>query len=450
MKLSLNLSQKLAISQRLKQSLSVLSLSNEELEELIQKELLENPFLEKEENFSLKDSKFRMYDFLETDFRKKTNFNGEEGPKDFLEGAESLKSYVLKQAQQSFFSREIKEVLFLLISHLDEEAYLRIDLKSLCKKEKISFYLMDSALKALQSLEPVGLGARNLEECLILQLRHKKADPKAETIVRYYLSALKDKKYPYIAGELDLSLEETKHLCQKIEKLQPNPAINFSSEPTFFVRPDLYIYKQGAEYHVIFNTESLSRVSFSQDYLRAVKQSGKLKAQDKRYLKNKTTEARSFILAIQQRQNQIKRIAYYIIEHQFAFFEKGLSGLKPLSMSDLAEKMSLHVSTISRTVNNKYVHTPHGLIALKSFFVKGAWSLSGQKISIELIKEHIKKWISEENPEYPLSDVQLKNRISDLFQVNLCRRRVAQYRQEMKIAPIRIRKRQFLLSQNSF
>ncbi|MCZ0932745.1 MAG: RNA polymerase factor sigma-54 [Oligoflexia bacterium] len=451
MKLSLNLSQRLSISQRLQQSLSILSLSNEELEELIQKELLENPFLEKEESFFLKDSqRFRLYDSLETDFSRKTNSEGKEGPKDFSEKTETLKSYVLKQVQQSFFSKEIKKALMLLISYLEEDAYLKADVEEISKRENISKSLMDSALKALQSFEPVGVGARSLEECLLLQLRQKGIPPQAESIVRYHLSALKDKKYPYIAGELNLSLEKTKQLCQEIEKLQPNPAVNFSSEPTLFVRPDLYIYKQGTSYHVIFNTENLSPVKFSHDYLRAMKRKRKLKAQDRKYLKNKTTEARFFIQAIHQRQQQIRKIAYYIIEHQRDFFEKGKAGLKPLTMADMAEKMSVHVSTVSRTVNNKYAHTPYGVIALKSFFVKGAWTLSGGRVSVEAVKRHIKNWISEERPKKPLSDEQIRERISKYFQVDVSRRRVAQYRQEMKIAPIRIRKLQFLHSQNPF
>ena len=450
MKLSLNLSQRLAISQRLQQSLSILSLSNEELEDLIQKELLENPFLEKEESFFSKDlQKFRMYDSLEADFSKKTGFRGEEGPRDFSEGIETLKDYVIRQAQQSFFSREIKKVLMLLISHLDEDAYLRVNIKELSKKENISKSLMDSALKALQSFEPVGAGARNLEECLLLQLRHKEIPPQAESIVRYHLSALKDKKYPYIAGELNLSLETTKQLCREIEKLQPNPAVNFSSDPIFFVRPDLYIYNQGASYHVIFNTENLSHVRFSHDYLNAVQQSGSLKSQDRKYIRSKTTEARIFIQAIQQRQEQIKKIAYYIIECQQDFFEKGMSGLKPLTMADMAEKMSVHVSTVSRTVNNKYAHTPHGLIALRSFFVKGTWTLSGGRVSVSAIKNQIKKWVSEEQPETPLSDEQIKERVSKHFQVAISRRRIAQHRQEMNIASFRIRKLQYLHSQKS-
>ena len=449
MKLSLNLSQRLAISQRLRQSLSILSLSNEELEDLIQKTLLENPFLEKEDGFSMRDSqKFRMYDTLEADFSGRTGLKKD--PKDFLKEAETLKSYALKQAQQSFFSKEVKEVLMLLISHLDEKAYLRLDLEELSKKENISKELMSLALKALQSFDPIGMGARNLEECLILQLRQKKIHPKAESIVRYHLSALKDKKYPYIAGELSLSLEEVKNLCQEIERLQPNPAVNFSSEPTFFVRPDIYIYKQGLNYHVMFNTENLSHVRFSQGCLKAVRQSGNLKPQDKKYLTNKTAEARVFIQAIQQRQEQIKKMTYYIIEHQRDFFEKGMPGLRPLTMSDMAEKMSVHISTISRTVNNKYAYTCHGLIALKSFFVKGAWALSGERVSVSAIKQQIKQWVFKENPEEPLSDEQIKERVSRYFQVGLSRRRIAQYRQEMNIASLRIRKLKFLHLQKDF
>ncbi|MDE0091913.1 MAG: RNA polymerase factor sigma-54 [Oligoflexia bacterium] len=452
MKLSLNLSQKLAISQRLQQSLSILSLSNEELDELIQKELLENPFLEREESFFLKDSqKFRMYDSLEADTRPVKKTTEGNHLTDFPAKEETLKEYVLKQVQQSFFSKEIKKILRLLISYLDERAYLRVNMDELSKQEDIPKSLMNKALKALQSFEPVGLGARSLEECLILQLRQKKEpQPKAELIARYYLSALRDRKYPYIAGELNLSLEKTKRLCQIIEKLQPNPAVNFSSEPTLFVRPDLYIYKQGESYHVIFNTENLTPVRFSHDYLRAVERSGKLRAQERKYLKNKTTEARFFIHAIHQRQEQMKKIAYYIIGHQWEFFEKGKTGLRALTMMDLAEKMSVHVSTISRTVSNKYVHTPHGLMALKTFFVKGAWTLSGERVSVEAIKRHIKKWVLEENPERPLSDEQIKSRISECFQVAVTRRRVAQYRLEMSLPSARLRKLQFLHSQSSF
>ena len=440
MKLRLNLKQKQILSQRLQQSLSILSLSNEELEELIRKELLENPFLEKEEAFFLKDKQnFRMYDYLEADF-KKSKFTNQESPRDFSQEIESLKSYALKQVQHSFFSDEIKKTVILLISYLGEDAYLRVDLNELSEKEGLSKTLMTEALKALQSFDPVGIGARNLKECLVLQLRQKKISNYAETIVCYYLSALKEKKYPYIAGELNLSVEKTKELCHEIEKLNPNPATNFSSEPTQFVRPDVYIYKQDNSYHVIFNKENLSQVKFSYNYLNVLKKTDNLKIQDKKYFKIKTTEARFFIHAIQQRQKQIKRIAQYIIEHQAEFFEKGVSSLKPLTMADMAKKMSVHVSTISRTVNNKYVHTPYGLFALKSFFVKGAWTLSGQKVSISKIKEHIKKWISEESPKKPLCDEQIKQRLFNFFQVSISRRRIAQYRQNMNIASFRIRK----------
>ena len=453
MKLGLNLSQKLSISQRLQQSLSILSLSNEELDELIQQELLENPFLEREESkiSVLEDLRaFRMHEALAGAVGSVSKTNKENLLKDFPAEPETLKNYALKQAQHSFFSQEIKKLLILLISHLDERAYLRVDIKELSKKENISKNLMEAALKALQSFEPTGIGARSLEECLILQLKQKKGlQPQAELIARHYLTALRDKKYPYIAGELNISLEKTKKLCQVIEKLQPNPAVNFSSEPTLFVRPDLYIYKQGGDYHVVFNRDNLTPIKFSPNYLTVLKHKDKLKTHERKYFKEKSSSARFFIHALNQRQNQIKRIALYIIEHQGEFFEKGKAYLKPLTMLDLAEKMSVHVSTISRTVNNKYAYTPHGVLALKSFFLRGAWTLSGNRVSVESIKEHIKKWISEEKPEKPLSDEQIRDKISKRFQVNLTRRRVAQYRQEMNLPPFRIRSRHFIYSQDT-
>ena len=232
-------------------------------------------------------------------------------------------------------------------------------------------------------------------------------------------------------------------MCEEIEKLEPNPAVNFSSEPTLFVRPDLYIYKQGGVYHVLFNKENLTYIKLSQGYLKSIQQS-KMNPQEKKYIKDKSMEARFFLHALHQRQEQIKKIAYALIEFQSDFFEKGKKGLKPLTMADIADKISVHVSTVSRTVNNKYVYTPHGIMALKSFFVKGALSLSGQRVSVEMIKKHIKGWLSKENPKKPLSDQQIKEKISSCFQVEITRRRVSQYRMEMNLPSRRIRKIQFM------
>ena len=450
-KLELNLNQRLILSQKMRQSLSILSLSHEELQEAIQKELLENPFLETVEsyNYSIDQTSgavpFRMFDTFEAN---KTNFPGP-GTDNFLPEQESLKSYVLKQAEMSFFSKKVKAVLPFLISYLDDRAYLNLDLEELAETENIPLDLLSESLKALQSFEPLGVGGRDLKECLLIQLRHKKENSfKAQQIVKYYLPYMKEEKYPYIAGELNISIKETLQLCRLIQSLEPNPARNFSSQPTVFARPDLYIYKQGKDYHVISNKEDMPELKLSYQYKQFIKPGVKLKAEEKQYLKDKTSSAGFFIQAVHHRREQIKKIAYYLIRHQRDFFERGFSHLKPLKMQDLAVEMSVHVSTISRIVNNKYAYTPQGLMALKSFFLKGMTTKTGHSICISQVKKSIRKWIEEENKMEPLSDEHIRKKVLKTLQIDLHRRSIAQYRSSMNIPSIKMRKRAYINSQN--
>ena len=452
LKLNFGLNQKLTISHRMQQSLTVLSLSYEELNQAIQQELLENPLLETVKpvhspSFHRTHSEaqsFRMYDFLEANY-KKTNKVSQFSAEDYLSEPVSLKSYVLQQAEMSFFPKKVKVLLPVLISYLDDRAYLNLDIEEMAEKEKIPLHLLQESLKALQSLEPIGLGGRNLKECLLIQLRHKKEDTKkAELIVKHHLKNIIDKKYKAIAYDLNISMEETVRLCRLIQSLEPNPARNFSSQPTVFIRPDLYIYKQGTNYHVILNKEDTPNLRFSHEYVKAIKKTGKLNPQEKKYLNEKTTSARWFIRAIQQRQEKIKKIANYLIKYQKGFFEKGDSYLQPLKMQDLADEMAVHVSTISRTVNNKYAYTPQGIVALKHFFQKGLMTERGDFISISRIKEAIKQWINEEEPGNPLSDGDIRDKIYEVFHIYLLRRSISQYRSSMNIPPIRVRKLSFL------
>ena len=454
LKLECRFNQKLTISHRMQQSLSLLSLSQEELNQAIQRELLENPLLETvDSKASLSEeqrsevSGFRIYDCLESPYMKK----GESSKgfvEDFLTEPASLKNHILKQVEMSFFPKDIKALLPLLVSYLNERAYLTVDIEELAEKEKISFRLLESALFALQSLEPVGIGGRNLKECLLIQLRQKKGDTtKAALIVKGHLTNLKEKKYMAIAHDLGISFEETLKLCRLIQSLEPDPGRNFSSQPTVLVYPDLHIYKQGQDYHIILNKDFIPELKFSHEYVRTIRATGNLKPQEKKYLSEKTTSAHWFIRALQQRQDKIKKIAMYFVKHQKDFFEKGSSYLKPLRMQDLAEELDLHVSTISRAVNNKYAYTPQGLVALKCFFQKGLMTEKGDFISVKKIKESIKKWIEEEKPEQPLSDEQIRIKAQKNLHVCLLRRSISQYRLSMEIPSLRIRKLNFLSSQ---
>jgi len=270
MKLSQQILQKMVMSQNMRQSLQILSLCNEELAERIQEESLENPLLEIDSGRG-----FQIYDALESLKNPKKSYlpkGADFFAEDHVTESESLKSFLLKQKDQSFYSKEIKELIELLISYLDEKGYLRVSLEELVARHKLPLFQAEEALKALKSFEPWGVGAGDLEECLLIQMRQRKIrEPLLARLIAHHLELLRDKKYPYIARELGTNLKEVRRLSNILKTLQPNPAFNFSSEPTVFVRPDLYIYRQGDFLQVLFNKDSLPSLSLSSFYLDRLK-----------------------------------------------------------------------------------------------------------------------------------------------------------------------------------
>ena len=358
-----------------------------------------------------------------------------------------MKTFLLKQKDQSFYSQEVKNLIELLISYLDEKGYLRVSPEEIAFKNRVSNKKVLKALKALQSFEPWGVGARNLEECLLIQMRQKKIEePQLKQLISYHLELLKDRKYPYLAQELGVDLKEVKRLSELLKTLQPNPAFNFSTEPTVFVRPDIYIYKKEGSFFVQINKERLPHLRLSPFYLNRLSKKNALSPEEKKYLKTKKQSATFLIHTLYQREERIKQTAQFIIKHQQEFFERGFSFLKPLKMTDLAEELNVNVSTVSRAVNNKYASTLHGMIALRDFFLVASPSYNIDSPSVKKIKTSLKKWIKEEDPLDPLSDDDLKGRLEKTFKVYLTRRRIGQYRLELNIPQKRLRKLNFLYS----
>ena len=265
-------------------------------------------------------------------------------------------------------------------------------------------------------------------------------------LILNHLELLKDKKYPYIARELNLKIKEVKRLVEILKSLQPNPAFNFSSEPTVFIRPDIYIYKEKDSFHILFNKENLPSLRISSFYVNCLSQKNILSLEERKYMKNKKKSADFLIQALYLREERIKKITAFIIKHQEEFFHKGFPFLKPLKMTDLAEDLCIHVSTVSRAVNNKYAQTPHGMIALRDFFIKAISSSFINSPSVRKIKESLKKWIEEEDSQDPLYDEDLKARVKKTFKVNLTRRRISQYRLSLNIPKRSIRRLNFLYS----
>ena len=437
--------QSLIISPAMQQALNILALSQEELSQAIQKELLENPFLEtldpKLDSSLYKNNKSQSLpkeSFFSSYNRDKANgFSFEES----LVEPESLKSHILKQAETACFPQNVKAVLPLLISHLDERGRLNLCFEEVAKKELISYPLWIKALKALQSLEPAGIGATNLEECLLIQLRWKKAPPQAESIVINHLHNIKDGKFQRIAYDLNISLEETFKLCQMIQSLEPYPARIFASTAEVCIRPDMYIYKEMGVYKARLNQEHIPDLKISQEYRRLlkIKKQG-LNQKEKNYLIEKSKKAGWFIHTIRQRQERIIKIVSLIAQKQKDFFDEGQMSIQPLKMCEIAREVNVHTSTISRAVNGKYAATPRGMIALKHFFQRGVIPDGSIHVSVTRIKEHIKKWIDAENRDDPLSDNILSDKIYKKFHIRLMRRRIGAYRASMGIPPLHNRR----------
>ena len=454
-KLSQSLNQKLILSQKMQQSLSILSLSHEELKQAIQKELLENPLLESIENQkaparlkgAARVSGYGRLDPFASFYDKKTT-HSKAFIEDFITEPPSLKSFVLRQAELSLFPKKIKILLALLISYLDERAYLTVNLEELAVKEKISLNLLKEALLALQSLEPSGLGGKNLKECLLIQLRQKKEDTTTpQLIIKNHLNNLKEKKHKTIAYDLNISLKDLAKHLKTILSLEPNPGRNFSDKPTVFVDPDLYIFKENGSYHVLMNQEDIPQLTLSRTYKESFGRKS-LKLEEKKYFNEKVSSAYWFIQSVKQRQERIKQIAYKLIDYQKDFLEKGSDYLKPLRMQDMAEEVSVHVSTISRIVNSKYAYTPRGLISLRSFFQKGVMTNKGALISSQSVKRAIRKWIEEEDASKPLSDEQICKKVCKHFHIAILRRSIADYRHSLGFPSSRERKRNFLNTRN--
>lgn len=454
-KLGQNLSQRLILSQKMQKSLSILSLSHEELKQAIQKELLENPLLEavetRENLANLKPPALSLGygrpNLFASFYDKKTN-HSEAFMEDFITEPLSLKSFVLKQIESSLFPEKMKILLVFLVSYLNERAYLDVNLADLAEKEKIPLNTLKEALLVLQSLEPAGLGGKDLQECLLIQLRQKKTDTRIPIlIIKNHLNNLKEKKYQAIAYDLNLSLKELAKHLKVILSLEPNPGRNFSDKPTVFIYPDIYIFKENGNYQVLLNQEDLPQLALSSSYRESFGRKS-LKVEEKKYFNEKISSACWFIQSVKQRQERIKQIAYKLIDHQRDFFDKGSEEMKPLKMQDMAEEMSVHVSTISRIVNNKYAYTHRGLVSLRGFFQKGLMTDKGALVSSQSIKRAIRKWIEEEEACQPLSDEQMCKKIYEYFHVRMLRRSVAEYRSSLGFPSSRERKRNFLNAKN--
>ncbi len=331
---------------------------------------------------------------------------------------------------------------FVIIHNLDDNGYLAdVTCEEIADQAEVEIEQVEQALAFIQHLDPVGVGSRDLRECLLIQAKHHQPhDAELSQVISEHLSNLERKNYQAIARDMKLPMEEVIEIARTVSEFDPKPGRVYSGADTHYVSPDIYVVKVGEEYEIVLNEDGLPKLRVS-DYYRSALQGSKEK-EAKEYIHEKLRSAVWIIRSIHQRQRTIYKVTESIVKFQREFLDKGISYLKPLILRDVADDIGMHESTVSRVTTNKYVHTPQGLYELKFFFNSGIRRYGSDDIASEAVKDKIKGIVSNENPKKPFSD-QAIVRILAQQDIHIARRTVAKYRDILGILPSSKRKSLF-------
>ena len=467
LKMGLKLANKLQMTPQLQQSIKLLTLPLMELEQAVRDEILENPVLE-EVHDTMEEQTPEELSNREEEPEKHTwmEFTGTYSAKDprLLAGRagsgifnldnvvsteQSLYDHLMWQIQMSSFSNQQKALLSLLVDQVNEDGYLKSSLENIAKDSGVPLRDLKNALSLLHTLDPNGVGARDLKECLIIQARQNQEDTiDLITLIKNHLKDLETKDFQAIARKMDLEEEEVMDLYKIISAMEPKPGVRFITQPVHYVTPDVYVVKEGADYRVSVNEEGLPRLRVAHLYQNILNklESGESLSPDstQKYLRHKMNSALWLIRSINQRQKTILKVTSAIVKYQRDFFDEGPKGMKPLILQDIAEEVGVHASTVSRVTTNKYVHTPHGVYELKYFFNVGVETNTGEKISGEVVKIKVLSLIHEEDKQHPLSDKDIVQLLLQELGVRVSYRTVAKYREVLRIPPSNHRKENLL------
>ncbi len=299
----------------------------------------------------------------------------------------------------------------------------------------------EEMLGIVQSLDPPGVGARDLRECLMLQLREAGLEHSVPfRLVRDCFDELIAHRWSEISKRFGISPIDVQKAADEIAKLDPKPGLVYSDASDNYIIPDLIVDKIDQKYHVFLNDANLPRLKLSKAYQEIARDKKKFDGENKEFISNKLNSANWMIQAIEQRRQTMLKVMNYIVERQREFFEKGVHFLKPLTLREVAEVISMHESTVSRVTNEKFVQTPRGVLPLKFFFSSGLSTTAGEDVSARGIKAQIQKLVADENPKHPLTDQAIVNILKETG-VQIARRTVAKYRDQLGVLSARMRKR---------
>lgn len=451
--LILEQSQKLIMTPELRQAIELLQFNSLELKEYITNELEENPMLESaganEEFENLDkykdDNDIDWKEYLEKyddiSYRAQVDKNVKEyNYESFISHGPTLREHLLSQL--SLISLENKEYKIgeNIIYNIDENGYLSTSIEDIAKFMKSNIEEAKILLDIIQAFDPVGVGARDLKECLLIQLRDRKdVHPCTQTIIEDYLEDIGYNRVQKISKELGLELVEVQDICDYIKNLEPKPGRTFRGESgdARYITPDAEIKLVDGEFVVIINDSTGPKLNINNYYKELMKSEGDKDTID--FLNEKFNSAMWVIRSIEQRKSTIRKVIESILKFQMDFFIEGEKSLKSLTLKDVAEDIEMHESTISRATNGKYVQTPRGLFELKYFFSSGILSEEGE-LSSTSIKVTLKEIIDNENNKKPYSDQKIAELLKEKG-INISRRTVAKYRDELNIPSSTMRKR---------
>ena len=433
-------SQRLVMTPELRQAITVLQYSSQELLEFLEGELAVNPVIElagppidwaeiarsQRDRHSLGQSRPEVReDWLEPDLTQTV----------------TLADHLTRQLQMQNVTSDERRIGDYLIGNLDDNGYLTLPLEECAAELRVPVARTERLLKIIQTFDPLGVGARDLAECLRLQLAEREGvPPQIYPLIDRYLEDVAQGRITRVAAALKVTPNEVQRMVDLLKSLDPKPGRQYSTDTPAYIIPDVQIEKQGDDYVVIVNDKSVPRLRINDFYRNMLNTKDQAHKETRDYISHKLSGALWLLKSLEQRRQTIFNVTTAIVELQRGFFDHGISAMKPLTLKQVAEKIGMHESTVSRATTGKYVQTPRGVFELKFFFNSGVATASGEGAAAESIKSEIRALISGEDPRKPLSD----QKIADLLQkkgIEIARRTVAKYREEENIPTSSQRKR---------
>jgi RNA polymerase sigma-54 factor len=351
----------------------------------------------------------------------------------FLSSPVTLADHLHSQLALVVLSENVRDAAEGIIGNLDEAGYLTLSIEELCAEGGHTAADMEEALRVVHTLDPAGVGARDLRECLLLQLESRGArGGVAWTIVADHLKAAEPRQARELARTLGRPLEHIEIALRVVRQLDPKPGLKYSSPGARQIEPDVYITKEGDDYLIQLNDDDIPNIRLSRDYRYLLDREQEPNKDVRNYVKDRYASALQLIKNIEQRKQTILRVCQSIVRRQVQFLERGLDELKPMMIKDIAEEIGVHPSTVSRAVAGKYAHTPQGVYELRFFFSEAVQGPSGSATPLLILKRRVKKMIEEEDPAHPLTDEQITERLQ-AEGIRVTRRTVAKYREDMRI-----------------